>query len=161
MSEEKVLTKEIAEQFIEDEDSVDLDEFTEIDDDAAEILVNFWEEEDFNEDCSWEGVNPGYLNGLTKLSDSAAQSLSRIYLDLMGLTALGDSPGHLALAERLVDGEDVWLESLTTISDAAAEILSKASESLSLSGLKTLSDAAAESLSKCKGEYVYLGGSLS
>ena len=147
MSQKRVLTKEIAEQIIKDENLV---EFTEIDDDAAEVLANFWEEEDFHE--------PEYLNGLTKLSDAAAQSLSRIYLDLMGLTALGFS-GHLALAERLVvDGGDVWLDSLTTISDAAAEILSKASESLSFSGLKTLSDAAAESFSKCKGEYIYLGG---
>ena len=38
MSEEKVLTKEIAEQFIADEDSVDLYEYTKLDDDAAEIL---------------------------------------------------------------------------------------------------------------------------
>ena len=38
MSDEKVLTKEIAEQFIADEDSVDLSEFTAIEDDAAEII---------------------------------------------------------------------------------------------------------------------------
>ena len=35
---EKILTKEIAEQFIEDEHSVDLSEFTKIDNAAAEIL---------------------------------------------------------------------------------------------------------------------------
>ena len=39
MSKEGVLTKEIAEKFMEDEDSVYLDEFTEIDDDAVEILL--------------------------------------------------------------------------------------------------------------------------
>ena len=38
MSDEKLLTKEIAEQFLADEDSVDLSEFTAIDDDAAEII---------------------------------------------------------------------------------------------------------------------------
>ena len=38
MSDEKVLTKEIAEQFIADEDSVDLSEFTAIEDDAAEVI---------------------------------------------------------------------------------------------------------------------------
>ena len=36
MSEEKVLTKEIAEQFLAEEDSVNTDRFTAIDDAAAE-----------------------------------------------------------------------------------------------------------------------------
>ena len=39
MSDENVLTKEIAEQFLADEDSVDLSEFTAIEDDAAEVLA--------------------------------------------------------------------------------------------------------------------------
>ena len=34
----KILTKEIAEQFLEDEDSVDLSEFIKIDDAAAAII---------------------------------------------------------------------------------------------------------------------------
>ena len=38
MSDENVLTKEIAEQFLADEDSVDLSEFTMIEDAAAESL---------------------------------------------------------------------------------------------------------------------------
>ena len=38
MSDEKVLTKEIAEEFVEDDDSVDLKEFTAIEDEAAESL---------------------------------------------------------------------------------------------------------------------------
>ena len=38
MSDEKVLTKEIAQQFLADEASVDLEEFTAIEDDAAEVL---------------------------------------------------------------------------------------------------------------------------
>ena len=40
MSGEKVLTEEIAEQFLADEDSVDSDEFTTIEDAAAESLSN-------------------------------------------------------------------------------------------------------------------------
>jgi hypothetical protein len=36
MSDDKVLTKESAEQFLEDDDSVELSEFTAIEDDAAE-----------------------------------------------------------------------------------------------------------------------------
>jgi hypothetical protein len=40
MSDKKVLTKEIAEQFFADEDSVDLSEFTAIEDEAAEVLAS-------------------------------------------------------------------------------------------------------------------------
>ena len=58
MSDDKVLTKEIAEQFLEDEDSVDLSEFTAIDDDAAEVLSG----------SEWMLE----LDGLTTLSDAAA-----------------------------------------------------------------------------------------
>ena len=86
MSEKRVLTKEIAEQFIKDENLV---EFTEIDDAAAQILGNYFEEVDIAQ------YMPEVLDGLTKLSDAAAQILSRIYLDLSGLTALGNSPCHL------------------------------------------------------------------
>ena len=63
MSEEKVLTKEIAEQFLANNGSVDLSEFTEIEDTAAESLSKRWEHL--------------YLNGLTELSDAAAESLSK------------------------------------------------------------------------------------
>ena len=47
MSEENILTKEIAQQFLEDENSVDLAEFTSIEDAAAEIEAKerqFYEE---------------------------------------------------------------------------------------------------------------------
>jgi len=58
----KVLTKEIAEEWIADEDSIDLDEFVAIDDAAAESLSK----------------HKGELRlGLTKLSDAAAESLSK------------------------------------------------------------------------------------
>ena len=55
---EKRLTKEIAEQFLADDESVDLSEFTEVDDGAAENLSR----------------HRGYLdlNGLTSLSDAAS-----------------------------------------------------------------------------------------
>jgi len=57
VSDEKVLTKEIAEQFLtDDEDSVDLNEFTSIEDDAVEALRK--DECDLN------------LEGLTSLSDA-------------------------------------------------------------------------------------------
>jgi|GEM_PF-2987702 len=62
MSDEKVLTKEIAEQFLAEEDSVDLSEFTTIEDGAAESLS--------------KSGSSLWLNGLTTLSECAATSLS-------------------------------------------------------------------------------------
>ena len=86
MSDEKVLTKEIAEQFLADfladEDSVDLSEFTAIEDDAAEILTKA------------EELGALYLDGLTSVSDAAAESLSKFQgslLHLNGLTSLTDN----------------------------------------------------------------------
>ena len=76
MSDEKVLTKEIAEQFLAYDDSVDLDDFTTIEDTAAESLSKH--------ERSLE------LNSLTELSNAAAESLSKHKgrLSLDGLTSL-------------------------------------------------------------------------
>ena len=63
MSNEKILTKEIAEQFLENVNSVELSEFTAIEDEAAESLSKH------------EGDL--FLDGLTSLSDAAAESLSK------------------------------------------------------------------------------------
>lgn len=63
MSNEIVLTKEIADQFVADDDSVDLSAFTAFEDAAAESLSKH------------EGEL--YLHGLTSLSDAAAESLSK------------------------------------------------------------------------------------
>ena len=72
MSNEKVLTKEIAEQFLKNVNSVKLSEFTAVEDEAAESLSKY------------EGWL--YLDGLTSLSDAAAESLSKyrgnLYLSL-------------------------------------------------------------------------------
>ncbi len=77
----KRLTIEIADQFLADEDSVDLNEFTEVDDDAAESLSK----------CEGGWIS---LNGLTSLSDASAESFGKckgrqFYLD--GLTSLSDA----------------------------------------------------------------------
>jgi hypothetical protein len=108
MSDEKVLTKEIAEQFIADEDSVDLSEFTAIDDDAAESLSK----------------NKGSLdlNGLTSLSDAAAESLSRQAgnLQLIGVTSLSRQQ-----AECLSRHPQVELDSLESIDGLESEPLTE------------------------------------
>lgn len=68
MSDEEVLTKEIAEQFVADEYCEDLSELTAIEDAAAESLSKH------------EGDL--FLDALTSLSDAAAESLSKYEGDL-------------------------------------------------------------------------------
>ncbi|MDB4800445.1 hypothetical protein OAG72_00480 [bacterium] len=137
----KTLALAKAEQFLEDNESIDLGELTSITDEAAEVLSRY------------EGWLD--LNGLLELSDTAAESLSKHEgeLSLNGLTELSD-----AAAESLSKSKGaLYLNGLTELSDAAAESLSKHEGELSLGGLTELSDAAAESLSKHKGE-LFLGG---
>jgi hypothetical protein len=93
------------------------------------------------------------LDHLTSLSDSAAESLSKIdmdsydYLSLNGLASLSDAAAYslCKLKGRLI------LDGLTGLSDYAAECLSNLREELSLDGLTSLSDAAVYSLCKFKG----------
>ena len=63
MSKAKILTQKIAEQFLADEDSVELWEFTSIEDAAAQALA--------------QHKGDLYLSGLTSLSDAAAQALAQ------------------------------------------------------------------------------------
>ena len=79
MTDETVLTKEMAERFLADPDDVDLKVFTTIEDAAAEILSKY--------------KGRLYLSGLTSLSDAAAESLGRhvVSLSLSGLTTLSDT----------------------------------------------------------------------
>ena len=73
---------------------------------------------------------------------------SKEWLHLSGLTTLSD-----AAAESLSKNKgSLHLHSLTTLSDAAAESLSKHEGYLVLDCLTTLTDAAAESLSKNEGD---------
>jgi hypothetical protein len=84
MSDEKVLTKEIAEQFLADEESVGLSECTAIEDAAAKSLSRY------------EGTSL-FLAGLTSLSDTAAESLGKYK---------GYFYGHLMRKEKLSSSED-------------------------------------------------------
>jgi len=105
---EKRLTKEIAEQLLADDEFMDLSEFTELDDEAAEVLSKY-------DEVSLE------LNGLTSLLDAAAESLSNKHrgtLYLSGLTELSD-----AAAESLSKCKgNLWLD-LDALPESAAEIL--------------------------------------
>ena len=100
-----------------------------------------------------------YLNGLTTISDAAAESLAKYetsmgQLNLTGLTELSD-----AAAESLSKHQGyLSLYGLRELSDAAAESLSKHQGGLDLHGLTELSDAAADSLSKHQGGDLSLNG---
>jgi len=94
------------------------------------------------------------LGQLKILNDSAAESLSKHKgdLSLHHLESLSDSFGHVALAKKLAHQKGVlYLSSLKSLSDAAAEVLSNHKGGLNLYGLTSLSDSAAEALSKQKG----------
>jgi hypothetical protein len=110
MSDEKVLTKEIAEQFLADEDSVDLAEFTAIEDEAAEVLGQC-------EDHLNQGLK---LSSLTTLSDSAAKHLSNFErdLDLSGIVEMPDETVEILL-------KNATTLYLSAINDDLAKKLSK------------------------------------
>ena len=140
----KSLSNGTAEALSKHEDLLELGGLKSLSDGAAEILSRH------------KGKNLE-LWGLTSLSDAAAESLSKHKgeLNLIDLTSLSDSPGHVALAGKLASqkGERrLDLRELTSLSDAAAEALSKHKGELDLSGLTSLSDAAAGSLSKHIGD---------
>ena len=96
MSDEKVLTKEIAEQFVADEDSVDLSEFTAIEDDAAEVLGAYCGNHDLALYCVSEFSHrqiehlakhrgKGELQlGVRNVSDETAEALSK-HIGLLNL----------------------------------------------------------------------------
>jgi serine/threonine protein kinase len=153
----KRLTKEIAERLLTDPDSVELGKFTDLDDDAAEILSKCGANLDLYgltelSEAAAECLSKydGWLNleGLTSLSDAVAESLSRHEGELiLGLTSLSDSAAEILSKHKgMID-----LNDLTSLSDSAAEILSRHEGAIELDGLTSLSDAVAESLSKHKG----------
>ncbi|MCS5644126.1 MAG: hypothetical protein NZ807_12845 [Dehalococcoidia bacterium] len=109
----------------------------------------------------YEGSLP--LGNLVELSDSALEILSNRELapsgngfDLDGLTSLSD-PAAQTLGVHV---GDISLNGLTSLSDAAAKSLGQHSYGLSLDGLTSLSDAAAGSLAD-HAEYINFSYDLS
>jgi len=177
----KILTKEIAEQFIADEDSVDLTEFTKIDEDAAEVLSN----------CS----NDLFLDNLVEISDDVAKSFARhsgrlVLSEINELSDVavesivfgkitagsnlhvGDPPEYISIDPpeilslkalkslsvehaKIISSLEVcelYLDGLTYLSNQSAEILSQSNaQSIYLEGLTSLSNSASISLSKFNG----------
>lgn len=178
---EKILTREIAEQFIADEDSVDLTEFTKIDEDAAEVLSN----------CS----SDLFLDNLVEISDGVAKSFARhsgrlVFSEINELSDVaveslvfgkitaganlhvGDPPEYISIdlpeilslkalkslsleRAKIISSLEVcelYLDGLTHLSNQSAEILSQSNaQSIYLEGLTSLSNSARISLSKFNG----------
>lgn len=140
MNTERRLTRQIASQFLADDRSVDLSEFSSIDDDAAGILSAYKNEEFL------------LLSGLMQLPESVAEILGSDYpgsLELSGLKNLSDAAARGLARSR---GEGICLEGLTTLSDVTAQYLSNYSGLIWLGGLTHLSANAIESLSHIKGQ---------
>ena len=177
-----LLSREIAERFLQNDydsdDWINLEEFTAIEDAAAEALSGNpgpWHLNSLTvlsvasaewlsrQKCQkyWPG-NGLYLNGLKHICDGAAQSLSnhKGVLEMNSLKRLSDSAAE-SLSLRW---GTLSLDGLTELSDSAAESFSgffgigNSRPWLSLDGLAELSDAAAEKLSLFPGSILNLRG---
>lgn len=129
----KVINRQVARKVMTDYMAVDLDSYTAIDDDAADLLSK----------CIF-GLE---LRGLTEMSDEAAKALGQRKggdLDLSGLKSLS-----VVAAKALAGTEGILLlGGLKEISDEVAVALSEHEGPLNLSGLTSLSRAAAQALAK-------------
>ena len=104
MSDENVLTKEIAEQFLADEYTHCLSVFTTIDDAAAENLSKH--KGDFS------------LGGLTSLSDAAAESLSKRKGGGLNLSGLSGSAADILIAAGMRMKKTTMTSRMRTKTDA-------------------------------------------
>lgn len=102
------------------------------------------------------------LNGLTSLQDDVAHELRQFQgnaLALDGLTGLSPVGAESISMISPTGGHlDVSLNGLSSISDEAADYLSKVTGDLSLNGLATISFSVAESLGKFQGLNLWLDG---
>jgi len=129
------ITMEVAERFLRDEASEKLEEYTEIDLDAARSLAT----------REWGNLN---LSGLTVLDSDVARALAPFRgngLQLSGLRHLTD-----AAAEAIIHCSccELHLNGLSTLSDTVADcfVRSFGGEELYLLGLNDLSEAARDIL---------------
>ena len=148
MSHSKILTQEIAKQFLKDEGSVDLWEYTSLDDDAAQLLAKHEGELD--------------LTGLLNVSESNIQILARHNGDdlrLCGLKSISDS---MAIALAGTKG-NLWISGITTLSDSAACALAQHKGGmLNIERVEKLTDLAIQALASHEGEiWIYGVKSLS
>ena len=123
MSKAKLLTKQVAELFIEDCGKFDLSTYTSIEDDAADVLAQYKRRLDLHglktlSDSAALALSkhkgPIYLVNLTHLSDAAASALAchEGHLQLWGLSEISDA-GLSAMSARYDRGHCHWSATLT------------------------------------------------
>ncbi|MDZ4851864.1 MAG: hypothetical protein SGI77_21455 [Pirellulaceae bacterium] len=106
------------------------------------------------------------LNGLTSISDATAMLFaqsSMVWEICCGLTNFPDTPGHVAMAKKLVEQYvryDINFEQLVTLSAAVASEFAKTRNGVDLPALDALPTDVAFALSTCKGS-LSLDGLLS
>lgn len=171
MSEEKVLTEEIAEQFFKQPYPDVTNEFSKIDDDAAELLSKcpgdlFLEGLEKISDASAESLSKHvgemmHLEGLIELSDAAVESLSKykghLYLNYEMRERLEKLPRTLSIEiakEVLENNASIDLTQFNQIDEDAAHVLSGINAPLRLGLIAELSDSAALKLASYCGYYL-------
>jgi hypothetical protein len=171
MSEEKVLTKEIAEQFFKQPYPDVTNEFSRIDDDAAELLSKcpgdlFLEGLEKISDASAESLSKHTgekidLEGLIELSDAAAESLSKykgqLYLNHEMRDRLENLPRTLSIEiakEFLENNASIDLTQFNQLDEDAAHVLSGINAPLRLGLIAELSESAALNLASYCGYYL-------
>ena len=117
------LTKEIVERFLEDDQSVRLDGYATISDDAVDALMGY----------SGHSID---LEGLKELSDESMEKLSNLkcWLSFNGFTELNDNQAESLskYGHNVPHFPILTMWSLKSISDTAAQSLSKAKAQLNL-----------------------------
>lgn len=132
MDDEKILTKEIAEQFLAGEDSVDLNEFTSLEDDAADLLGTY-------------SGSDLFLFNIKNFSVTAAKGLAR-YGGTLTIDVSNASDQAIAeLSKASNEGLNLW--GVRNLTAGTAEILSSFEGMLTLADLDSLTEEVAEKLS--------------
>lgn len=147
MATEQTITKAIAEQYFKARLSVDLTQFTLLDDEAAEIISK-------KESCGLD------LSGLIEISNKTAVSLSR-HKDSLFLNGLVNISESVADALSKLRGPQLYLNGLPHLSDSIADALSKYRKGLSLEGITDITAYQAAKLGRVREKsvgFLYLGG---
>lgn len=129
VGEGETITTEIAQHYLKDPNAVDLGAFTELDAKAAAILR--------------KSKRYLKLNGVTRLSEAAAEGLGQFKGGSLELNALAEVIDAVAQS-RVTARSWLSLKGVTFIPDSLARILATHSYWLSLNGVASLPDGAAQ-----------------
>lgn len=163
MSEEKVLTKEIAEQFLVDEESVDLTEFTAIEDVAAGLLGTYPNTDGCIFLLRVNNLSVNAAKGLAKYGGTLDLTIDNFSDEVIAELVKAPATGFLFLnsacplrretAQILANHEGfLCLASVDTLDEDVAVCLADKLGALDLGGLETIDARTSEILSAYKGD---------